>query len=215
MAEFRIKQGDIDPVIVVTLLDHEDLPFDTTGCTAAELRVRAIGKRAHVVGAMEFLEPAADGKVRYAWVAGDTDLVGSHEAVIVVTNANARQQTFPTDGFFTITVLDNIEADTAYTVPEVEMPPTTPVTYGTGYWPWTPTIYDGGTPHSGASVSVITALGVTLGPATTDANGQCLASDGFGAFRLAPGEYTVSVTDAGVTYTQKLTIDADGNGDVW
>jgi len=175
--------------------------------------MRRPGQRAHVIGAMTFDLTRTSGIVYYSWAEGDTFIVGEGmEAVIVVEWPGSAYQTFPTVGYISVDVSDNIETETADLLEDTELPPTTPALYGDGYWPWTPLVEDAGVPVSGASVSVITGGGTTYGPATTDANGQCIASDGYGAFRLDPGTYTLTITKTGVTITQVLTIDDDGNG---
>lgn len=38
------------------------------------------------------------GAVKLVWVDGDTDIVGTHKAIIEVTRGNGELQTFPSDG---------------------------------------------------------------------------------------------------------------------
>lgn len=214
MADFSIKQYDTKPVFSAVLRDPSGNPVDLSTATSVEFRLRKSNERAHVVAAASIDVDPTTGRVSYAWADGDTDLVGDGmEAVIVVTWNDGSEQTFPTVGYVSVDVKDNIEAENADLDEVVVVPDTTPQTYGTGDWPWTPTVLNSSDePVVGASVRVITSSGTTYGPATTGADGKCLSSDGFGSFRLSAGSYTLQVISAEVTYTQKLTIDASGNG---
>lgn len=213
MADFTIKQNDRQPVFSAILKDPNDAVVDLTTAVSASLRMRRSGERAHVIGTMTIGSPKTNGKVTYQWAAGDTFITGeSMEAVIVVEWPGSSYQTFPTEGYISVDVTDNIDVETADLNEDIVVPDATPQLYGDGYWPWTPTVMHDGAPVTGASVTVISDVPETFGPATTNAQGKCIASDGAGAFRLDPGTFTVTTTSGGVTKTEVLVIDENGNG---
>lgn len=214
MADFSIKQGDSEPTFTATLKDSSGAVVDLTTAVSAQFRMRKPGERAHVVGSMGFGSDRTLGVVTYSFSVEETRIVGSGmEAVVVIEWPDSEYQTFPTVGYVSIDVLDNIDVGTADLDEDIVLPGTTLVLYGSGYWPWTPTVLDAlGAPVSGASVSVITSVGITHGPGTTDVDGQVLAEDGLGAFRLDSGTYTVNTVYGGVSHVQTLTIDSSGNG---
>jgi hypothetical protein len=40
----------------------------------------------------------ATGRLKRVWSDGDTDMIGDHEAQVIVTRANGKEQVFPSDG---------------------------------------------------------------------------------------------------------------------
>lgn len=208
---FPIKQGDTDTAILF-IEDAFGNPVNLTEFSATEHHV-CRARRSGEDMAFEVLAVVHDAATGEVWVplsSVETDSAGELEAVLVLFRADHTTRSFPTEGFYTISVQDTIEATIAQS--PVILDQTTAVTYGTGQWAWTPVVRNVSQALvSNAEVRVIDSLGTTIGPATTSASGTCLANDGLGAFRLNAGVYTLTITITGVTTTRKLTIDATGN----
>lgn len=117
MDTFTIKSGDTQPPLEVALLSNE-LPVDLTSATEVRLHLRATeGGPLLIDAAMTIVGSAADGVVKYQWVAGDTDVVGLFYAEYVVTWATG-EQTFPDDGYSLIEVTPGLDATTG-TLPDL------------------------------------------------------------------------------------------------
>ncbi len=58
--------------------------------------------------AATIVSPASGGVVQYAWVAADTDTVGSYQAEFEVEYGDGRIETFPNSGYIRIEVIDDI-----------------------------------------------------------------------------------------------------------
>lgn len=111
--EFTIKQHDLLPALVVTLLDGTT-PVDLTDVITARLLMRNLSAGLKVSALMTVLDQSdADnlGKVQYEWVGTDTDTVGGFKAEIEVIWPGDKPQTFPaskTLKYFTITVQNDL-----------------------------------------------------------------------------------------------------------
>ncbi len=86
-ADFTIKQDNILPEIRATLLDANDDPINLAGSTV-RFHMKSDNDGALVVDALAtIILPAVDGRVEYAWVAGDTDEAGWMSIEWEITNA--------------------------------------------------------------------------------------------------------------------------------
>lgn len=103
---YYIKQGDREPDLTLQLLDTARNPVDLTNATSALLRwVDPDGvthEEAAAFGARLL------GKVIYAWQTGDTNIIGEHNAEVVITWSNGDPQTFPSNGFFVWEVTETL-----------------------------------------------------------------------------------------------------------
>lgn len=112
--EFTIKQHDRLPALIVTCLDGTDA-VDLTAAVSARLLMRNLSAGLKVNAAVTILDqtdPDNIGKVRYSWVALDTDTVGSFNAEIEVTWPGGQLQTFPAakaQKYFKVTVLNDLD----------------------------------------------------------------------------------------------------------
>lgn len=75
MALFSLTQGDTLPALTASLTDANGA-INLTGATV-QLRIRAIDGTTVLTKSATIDSPATAGKVRYAWVAGDTDAPGT------------------------------------------------------------------------------------------------------------------------------------------
>jgi BppU N-terminal domain len=113
MSDFQIKRGDLLPTLVITLLDANGATVDLTSASGAKLAIRIIGSTTPLVYADMVIDNqiASKGQVHYDWQEGDTDTPGEYQAEVVV-NWGGKEQTFPTVGFITITIEDDLETHT-------------------------------------------------------------------------------------------------------
>ena len=100
MARILMVEKDLRPVIIATLKREDGSIVDLTGCSVKfhmkKGDVKLIEKSASI------LNPPTDGKVQYAWEAGDTDVTGTCYGEFEVTFADAKEQSFPSEGDFKI-----------------------------------------------------------------------------------------------------------------
>lgn len=112
MSDFTIKRGDLLPDLAVTLLDADENLVDLTLATGAKLAVSLTGAEhtpiiyKDMVIADQVTQP---GVVTYLWADDDTSTPGEYEAEVVV-DWSGREQTFPTIGYITITIADDLES---------------------------------------------------------------------------------------------------------
>lgn len=111
---FFIKQGDRRPLFVVILKDDFGEPTEgivnLSSATSAVFNMRAsTGGQAVKVsrGTATISNPTA-GEVTYPWASADTDTSGNYVAEVEVTWSDGKVETFPNNGYFEITVTDDI-----------------------------------------------------------------------------------------------------------
>lgn len=93
----QIKQGDLLPAFTATLFETNDnvtTPIDLTGATV-ELHVRMTGAPGLKIDATATVTDAAAGKIRYDWIAGDTDTPGECVWEAQITYGDGKQLTVP------------------------------------------------------------------------------------------------------------------------
>lgn len=103
--EFVIKQNDLEPPIVGTVTDPLGTPINLTGATNQVLILKPIGGgAAQRLSTGTTILSAAGGRIKHAWVAGETATAGSFFAEWEVTWPSSRVQTFPTEGTFSVVI---------------------------------------------------------------------------------------------------------------
>lgn len=107
MSTGYVKQGDAGSKITATLYGGDGQPANLTGATVRFL-MRAPGGSLKVNGTAT-LEDAAGGVVSYTWAAADLDTPGTYDAEWEVTYAGGAKQTFPSDRYLRIVVLDDLD----------------------------------------------------------------------------------------------------------
>ncbi len=105
----RMKQGDLAPIFEVELLEGST-PVDLTQAVGVRfiMRNRAGIKVDAPMVIRDQTQPANKGVVRYSWVAGDTDTVGTYDAEVRVTWPNNTPQTFPGHAYLQVEIGKNI-----------------------------------------------------------------------------------------------------------
>lgn len=112
--DFHIKVGDLEPAIEATLEDGEGNAVDIENATAIEFHMRLPGATTAKVDAAATKLQVGDGndgskgKVRYAWIAGDTDTAGLFNAEFEVTFPGPRLSTIPNDGHLLVEVTEQL-----------------------------------------------------------------------------------------------------------
>lgn len=106
---FFWKQNDTSPALEVILRDGFGSPVDLTGATVVlNTRLKPGGTVKINGGTMGAVGSAVNGRQTYSPTASDTDTPGIYEAEIQTTFTNGRIRTFPSEGYFTIEVVDDI-----------------------------------------------------------------------------------------------------------
>jgi hypothetical protein len=113
MADFMLKRGDTAPSLIAVLRDKDGNPVNLTSATV-QFVMRATGTTtAPTVDAP--MTVASDqvgnkGQVSYDWEADDTATPGTYSAEFVVTWPSGTEQTFPTTGFVSVVINDDLQS---------------------------------------------------------------------------------------------------------
>ncbi len=99
---FSIKQNDTSPTLRANIQDYEGTNIDITGASV-RLHIKEVGGSTLVIKDMTILDQET-GLVQYDWVTGDTSQAGNFNAELQVTYADGEIETYPNNGYFTITV---------------------------------------------------------------------------------------------------------------
>jgi hypothetical protein len=110
--KFYLKQHDLLPELILTLLDG-DVPADLVGATSARLMLRSLVAGLIVDGDMTVIQDQDElattkGKVKYTWVDGDTDLIGTFNGEVEVM-FGAKPETFPGNGYFHVVIGNDLD----------------------------------------------------------------------------------------------------------
>jgi hypothetical protein len=105
---FEIKQNDRRPRWRVQLTAN-GAPVNITGATGAVFTMMAGTSGTPKVNkaAMTIID-APTGVVEYAWASGDTSTTGEFNVEVEVNWGGGETQTFPSVGYFTITIEDDL-----------------------------------------------------------------------------------------------------------
>ena len=105
---FYIKANDTASFITRDLKDAFGAPVNVTGASVVfSMRVKPAGTL-KVTRQTCAIVAAGTGRVRYEWVAADTDTADEYEGEFQVTYGNGKIQTFPNDGHIPVVVTDDI-----------------------------------------------------------------------------------------------------------
>lgn len=108
---FKMKRNDTRPIYKaqLTQADENDpeiqVPVDLTSATAVKFIMSKDGTVK--VNQAAVVSDAANGRVQYTWVAGDTSLSGTFNVEWEVSWGTDKQ-TFPSEGYLTITIEDDL-----------------------------------------------------------------------------------------------------------
>ena len=105
---FYIKENDTASFLTRDLKDAFGAPVNVTGAAVVfSMRVKPAGTL-KVTRQTCAIVAAGTGRVRYEWVAADTDTADEYEGEFQVTYGNGKIQTFPNDGHIPIVVTDDV-----------------------------------------------------------------------------------------------------------
>lgn len=99
---FEIKKNDRRPHYRVQLTAN-GAPADLTGATSVSFQMYTAAGTVKVAKTAATIIDGPTGVVEYAWASGDTDTVGDFNIEFEVM-WGTEPQTFPSKGFFTITI---------------------------------------------------------------------------------------------------------------
>ena len=103
-----VKKDDTRPHLDVILTDDQLRPIDVSNSAVAFTMRDASSGVVKVENARCFFLAPSEGAVRHQWNAGHTDTIGVYEGEFRVEDENNRVQTFPSDGFISIIIVDSI-----------------------------------------------------------------------------------------------------------
>lgn len=111
MATFTMKRHDTRPVYRAQLLEPaandptNKVPVDLSDATAVKFIMS--GDDGIKVNKAAAIEDGPNGRVKYVWVAEDTDTSGDYSIEFEVSWGTDKQ-TFPSDGYLTISIVDDL-----------------------------------------------------------------------------------------------------------
>lgn len=102
---FEIKRNDRRPYFRVALTQNGD-PADLTAAVSAALIMKSASGIKVNKGPMTFVD-RPNGIVQYAWGATDTDTSGEYNVEVEI-DWGGELQTFPSVGYFTVSISDDL-----------------------------------------------------------------------------------------------------------
>jgi hypothetical protein len=110
---FTIKQGDRRPLFVVVLKDNigeaGEAAVNLTTATSAFFNMRAENAGAIKINrGSAAITSAAAGEVTYSWGTADVNTAGNFEAEMAIVWNDGKEETFPNDSYWEVTITDDI-----------------------------------------------------------------------------------------------------------
>lgn len=102
-----VKRNDTYGNVTEQLLDENLAPVNLAACTV-KFNMRTKTGAAAKVSANATIVSASTGIVRYQWQGTDTNTSGEYRAEWQVTFPSGQIQTYPNDGYSTITILPDL-----------------------------------------------------------------------------------------------------------
>ena len=103
-----VKQHDTRPHLDVAIEDVEGYPINLTGASVTFSMRSAADQSTKVNAAASIILNATRGEARHQWSSSMTDTVGVFEGEFSVIDFENRVQTFPSNGFVTIIIVDSL-----------------------------------------------------------------------------------------------------------
>lgn len=100
MPDRTFKAHDLFPPLEATLSD-ENGPIDLSTATSVKLLMKS--GSTNVTGRCTVVD-AANGRVRYDWIRGDTDTIGTYQVEFEITWPTALPETVPNTGYNEIVI---------------------------------------------------------------------------------------------------------------
>lgn len=108
MSDFYIKQNDTSPSIKVQFLDSDNIPVNITG-SVIKFKMTNYNSGENVVDKAAVISDGEDGTAYYLWDAVDTSIAGLFKAEFEVTYTDGYVETFPNDGYITVSIQDDLD----------------------------------------------------------------------------------------------------------
>lgn len=104
MTDFVLKQGDLEPPVLFTLLTSAGVPVNVTTATSIKFAMAPVATRVELFSRNATVVSAALGQLSYIWQLGDTLIAGVYYGEFAVEWPGPRDQTFPSSGYLTISI---------------------------------------------------------------------------------------------------------------
>lgn len=115
MADAYVKQGDtwpavgeVDPIILKAGPPGSEVAINLTGATIKFLARKVDDPLTTITGNCTIVGTATLGQVKYQWAVGDTAVAGDYQFEFQITFGDGRKGTAPTQGYYTLTITDDI-----------------------------------------------------------------------------------------------------------
>jgi hypothetical protein len=106
MYDVIIKRGDTHNCIKAVLKGANGSVVDLTGCEV-KFHMAPLNRPA-VISRAAHIENAATGEIWLVWAPGETDTAGVYRAEFEVVYQDGRRETFPSNGYISIQILDDL-----------------------------------------------------------------------------------------------------------
>lgn len=110
LTDFYIKQNDTREPVIATCQDENGAAEDLTGATVKFHMTGPVPATTSKVNSAGALVDAANGVVKYQWIAADTNTAGDFNAEFQITFSDARVKTYPNTANFTVHVTPDLGA---------------------------------------------------------------------------------------------------------
>jgi len=104
---FYIKQNDTVPSLRATLENGSGDAVDL-GTATVRFHMRTLGTTTALIDEAAQVITASSGVVQYNWASGNTATVGSYQAEFEVNYSNGTIETFPSNGYIRVEIIDDI-----------------------------------------------------------------------------------------------------------
>lgn len=106
-----LKRGDLAPSIGFSVTQDSDNlpPADWAGATARffMFSTDSEGELVEVINAPAVVQlPVDSGIIRYDWLSGDTDVVGTFRCLFILTKSDTKPESYPDEGYAYVTIED-------------------------------------------------------------------------------------------------------------
>lgn len=108
---FRIKRGDLFPILKTQALNPDGTPMPLTGATAVLFKMRDSTGTILLVNAPAVITDVDLGFIEYHWSSGDTDSIGACRGEMEVSFGVGAPLTLPVDGFLDIDVVSDLDVN--------------------------------------------------------------------------------------------------------
>lgn len=113
MADFVIKQNDTRPILfryLIQTVNGATSPVDVTSVGSIGFKMRHTSAPLVVVAGLASIVTVSSAYVAYKWATLDTATIGIYNAEYQMTYTDAGVETTPNDGYFSIEIVDDLDA---------------------------------------------------------------------------------------------------------